>query len=128
MGTIYFMNCQECGFDLKLRWGVGMLFMHPEHLPGMLPKRQGEKVREMMDRPDLKKVRYNYQLYICPRCILPSSRLNYRVEFEGGEIYQPNFRCSYCRAKLVETEEFPHFETCPRCDSSNLITGRGDWD
>jgi len=82
----------------------------------------------MLERPDCSQVSYSHQLYSCPHCDLPASRLNYRIEFEGGEIYQPSFRCSRCRRKLVEIEDFKLIEECPDCGSRFLLTSSGDWD
>jgi DNA-directed RNA polymerase subunit RPC12/RpoP len=128
MGSLFHLYCQDCGLILELRWGVGMIPRRPEDLPGMLPRKAGQKVRELMGQPDCRSVDYHRELFVCSRCGLPASRLNYSIEFVDGEVYQPSFRCSFCQGKLVPTEDLPAMDRCPRCGSRFISQGIGEWD
>jgi DNA-directed RNA polymerase subunit RPC12/RpoP len=128
MGSLFNIFCQDCGYALKLMWGVGMGYPRPEDLPAMLPRRQREKVRELIERADCTAVHFGWELMICPRCGLPASRLNYRIEFQNGETQQTAPRCSSCRAGLVKTDQLPEIKACPRCGSGRLMQGMGEWD
>jgi DNA-directed RNA polymerase subunit RPC12/RpoP len=102
--------------------------MDPKRLPAMLPKRQREKVQELMDRPDCTRVSYSHDLFLCPKCGLPASRLNYQIEFKNEEVFQPSFRCSQCGTGLIKTDQLPRLDRCPKCGSTNLFESMGEWD
>jgi len=128
MGYLFSLYCQDCGFSQELRLGVGMLFLGSENLVPMLPKGKREKVRELLMRPGATLTSCSYDLFLCPKCDLQASRLNFQINFGEGEVYQPYFRCSLCRTRLVE-DEYPRLlDHCPKCGSRYVVTGSGIWD
>ena len=128
MGDLFSLYCQDCGYGVELRLGVGMIFVGRENLPEMVSKPRREKVRELLKRPDSDLVKCSHDLFLCPGCNLQASRFDYRIEYGDGEVYQPYFLCSHCRSRLVDDEHVRIMDQCPKCGSKNVFTGSGCWD
>lgn len=128
MGDLFSLYCRDCGFSQELRLGVGMLFFSSENKIQMLPRGKREKVQELLTRPDARLDLFHYDLFLCPTCDLQASRLNFQISYGEEQVYQPRFRCSICRTRLVKDDHPRLMDHCPSCGSTNLITGAGSWD
>lgn len=128
MGDLFSLYCQDCGYGVELRTGVGMLFGSMENVLFLVSKSRREKVKELLQRVDLASVQYSHTIFTCPECTLQGSRFNYRIKYGEGEVYQPYFLCSHCRTQLEEADYPRNTKHCPVCGSKNVITGSGCWD
>ena len=128
MGDLFSLYCRDCSFSQELRLGVGMLFLGSENLVQMLPKGKQERVQELLSRPNASLDFCHHDLFLCPKCDLQASRLNFQINYGDEQVYQPYFRCSYCRTRLVKDDHPRLMDHCPSCGSTNLIIGEGDWD
>ena len=128
MGMIYTFSCQECGFYLELRKGVGMLFHDQQRILSFLPEEEQDKVKELLSEEGAKLDGIRHEIYFCPACQLQESRLAYQVSTAGGEIHRPDYPCSRCGGPLEEDDHIRRLEACPVCGSTALIEGTGEWD
>jgi len=128
MGDLFSLYCRDCGFSQELRLGVGMLFFGSDNKIQMLPRGKRKKAQELLKRPDASLDFFQYDLFLCPKCDLQASRLNFQISYGEGQVYQPSFRCSICRTQLVKDDHPRLLDHCPSCGSANLMTGAGSWD
>jgi DNA-directed RNA polymerase subunit RPC12/RpoP len=128
MGDLFSLFCQDCGYEVELLSGIGMMYSSLENVLFLVSKARREKVKKLIQREDLSEVHYKQTIYSCPDCSLQESRLNYRIEYGEGEVYQPYFLCSRCRTRLAEDDQPRLTDHCPVCDSKNVLTGYGIWD
>jgi len=128
MGDLFSLYCQDCGYDVELLTGVGMMYSSLENVLFLVSDARREEVKELLQRDDLSSVAYKQTIFTCPECSLQESRFNYRIEYGDGEVYQPYFLCSRCRTKLVEDDQPRIIDQCPVCGSKNVMAGSGVWD
>ena len=128
MGDLFSLYCQDCGYEVELHSGVGMMYSSLENVLFLVSKARREKVKELLRREDLSAVSYKHTIFTCPECSLQDSRFNFRIEYGEGEVYQPYFLCSHCRTRLVEDDQPRITDQCPVCGSMNVMTGFGVWD
>ena len=163
MGQGYSIKCADCGYGLTVQEGVGMMYS-PDAVfygrcddpsqnwsiafpdgycendkPLLLELVKSKKIKEKAFKllaNGATPGKYGHELYFCPKCMRFSNRFYFKLK-SPDETYEPDYRCSHCRATLLRVRiKFGKDGSavivgnrrkikwrCPECKGENLDYG-----
>ena len=166
MGQGYSLKCSSCDYSISVTEGVGMMYSphavfygrcddptqnwsiafpdgyceddKPLLLSLVKSKRIKDKAFELLANGAAPvDFDYGHELYVCPKCMRLANRFHFKLE-SPSEQYEPNYRCSNCKAllhrvevkfakdgngKVVYKNKRAANWKCPECGGDRLVYG-----
>ena len=66
MGDLFSLYCQDCGYEVELLSGVGMMYSSLERVLFLVSKARRETVKELLHRDDRISVDYKQTIFTSP--------------------------------------------------------------
>jgi DNA-directed RNA polymerase subunit M/transcription elongation factor TFIIS len=106
MGYGLTVKCESCGAEEMFSLGVGMLYFPLENvLDSVVPARNREKIRRLLEAAGPQSAQYSHTLFACPKCETLQTRFYMKISQGDKTLYETRFRCGRCRHYLVMTDE-----------------------
>jgi transcription elongation factor Elf1 len=121
MGDGITVECKSCDYQNNFILGVGMRYFSLENVIDLVSPTSREEVLDLLQRQDVKDVRYEHKLFVCPNCNNLAERFDFSISYDDGQTYSPYFRCPDCRTKLVQLDKPIDNIRCPNCGEKTLI-------
>jgi transcription elongation factor Elf1 len=121
MGDSITVECKSCDYQNKFILGVGMRYFSLENVIDLVSPTRREEVLKLLQRQDVKDVRYEHKLFVCPNCNNLAERFDFSISYDDGQTYSPDFRCPDCRTKLIQLDKPIDNIPCPNCGEKTLI-------
>lgn len=122
MGYGITVECASCDYQETFMLGVGMMYWSLENVISQVSVARREEVVDILHHHAVEGTEYEHKMYICPNCNTLGERFDYSIYYDEGRIYQPYFRCSKCRTKLVALEEPISSLQCSKCGNTSLTS------
>ena len=122
MGHGITIECESCDYQETFMLGVGMMYWSLENVISQVSPARRKEVRDILQNHDVIGTSYEHKLFICLNCNTLGERFDYSINYDGGLIYEPYFRCSECRTKLVPLEEPINSLRCSKCGEATLTS------
>jgi len=122
MGYGITVECASCDYQETFMLGVGMMYGSLENVITQVSPARREEVIDILRNHAVEGTEYEHKLFICPNCNNLGERFDYSIFYDDGQLYEPYFRCSECRTKLVPLEESIKAIRCSRCGESTLAS------
>jgi len=122
MGYGIKIECASCDYEGTFMLGVGMMYSSLENVISQVSPHRREVVLDILKNHNVAGTRCEHKLYICPRCDTLGERFEYFIFYDDGQVYEPYFRCSECRRKLVPVEEPISSLRCSKCGEVTLTS------
>ena len=120
MGEGITVECTSCDYTETFWLGIGFMYSSLENVIFLVSKSRQDDVLNILQNENVYDVTYEHKLFICPKCHHLASRFDYAILYNDNKVYQPYFRCSECRTKLVPVEEPVENIPCPICSRKSL--------
>ena len=133
MGVTYHLHCGGCGFNKKIKLGIGFFGLEvPEQAQrDILSGKLGGKIKKLYDSLENPQVLARRAVYRCPYCGDLRNLPEIFVRGENGEEYKHIYRCEKCRKADLEfvaaDGELPPL-ACPKCGKTMDIKDSEAWD
>jgi predicted RNA-binding Zn-ribbon protein involved in translation (DUF1610 family) len=122
MGHGITIECESCDYQGTFMLGVGMMYSSMENVISQVNPTRREIVLDILRHHKVLETSYEHKMFVCPNCQTLGERFDYSIYYDDGHIYEPYFRCSECRNKLVPLEESINNISCSRCGKTTLIS------
>lgn len=120
MGDGCSTQCSNCKDEKDYTFGVGMSFIDLMSIITSFPKGVQNKILDLQSKYIFEETDYSYELFECTHCDTAHSRLNLKIQYDNGKIYEPNYRCYECKQKLRLTARKLETFKCRKCVSYSL--------
>jgi hypothetical protein len=122
VGSGITVSCQSCDYDKSFYLGVGMMYSSLEKVIDCVDRWRRTLVLEILQNHKVERCEYEHKFYGCTNCADLYERFYVKIDYDGGEVYETEFKCGRCKIKLVELEESRGLENrpCPKCDQMTL--------
>ena len=133
MGVTYFLHCKNCGFNKKIKLGVGFFGMEvPEQAQKDIESGKiGGEIKSFYDSLENPQVLAQRAVYRCAYCGDLQNIPEIFVRGENGEVYKHVYRCKKCRKadlEIVDTDDKLPSLSCPKCGKELEIKDIEAWD
>jgi RNase P subunit RPR2 len=122
MGHGITIECESCDYQETFMIGVGMMYASLENVISQVSPARRKEVRDILQHHEVEGTSYEHKMFICPNCDTLGERFDFSIDFDDGQIYEPYFRCSECRTKLVPLKEPISSISCSKCGEITLVS------
>ncbi len=128
MGKGMEVTCSQCGYEMIIRFGVGMMYGGLDDLSStginilhlIDSKRIQSYVKTLIKHKNgtINVVKDSYHtLYKCPECEVPYNLFWFKLKHVGG-VYEPDYLCAHCETELLHISNASkalNDVRCPKC-------------
>ena len=122
MGEGITVRCESCSYKREFYLGLGMMYSSLENVIDCVDHWRRAEVLKILQNYQVEKRSYEHKLYGCTNCAGLYARFYVKIDYDGGEVYETDFKCGKCKSGLVEVEDVNTVSDrpCPRCNQKTL--------
>ena len=131
MGSGIIVHCESCEYDKEFFLGIGELYSSLENVIDCIHYRRRPEILDILQNHKVDQCGDEHKLYGCTNCAGLYERFYVKIDYDGGKIYETDFKCGKCKNKLVEIEDIGEVKSrpCPKCSQKTLrVHEHLNWD